>query len=83
MTLKTETMRNVNEIKILFYEKICKIDKPTARMTKRVKTQQSKIIYNFVMIMETKMHNKTLAKRFIYTMYFYMDTHTSYMYACI
>lgn len=40
-------MRNVNEIKILFFEKICKIAKPTARMTKRAKTQQSKIIYNF------------------------------------
>lgn len=34
MTLETETMRNVNEIKILFFEKICKIAKPTARMTK-------------------------------------------------
>lgn len=40
-------MRNVNEIKILFFEKICKIAKSTARMTKRAKTQQSKIIYNF------------------------------------
>lgn len=49
MTLKTETMRNVNKIKILFFERICKIDKPTARMTKtkRVKMSQSKIIYNF------------------------------------